>query len=260
VSDRGALEGRVAIVTGGTQGIGEAVARLFVAQGAAVLAVARTPKKARGLLQELGNERVAFVSGDVSRPDTAHRTVRTAQERFGRVDILVNNAAIDYSGVPLMETPEEDVREVFNVNTLGATFMLQAVARHMRDHGGGVVVNVISRAGLVGIPGMSVYGASKGALASLTRAAAAELAPFGIRVNAVAPGATDTPMMRSWIAEQTDPTSFERSLASGLFEERLARPEEVADAILYLAGPASSYVTGVCLPVDGGFTAVRTGA
>ena len=147
------------------------------------------------------------------------------------------------------------MRRVFDVNALGSIFMLQEAVRHMKDHGGGAVVNVISRAGLVGIPGMAVYGASKGALASLTRAAAVELIPFGIRVNAVAPGATDTPMMRTWIDEQPDPPAFERLLVAGLLEERLAQPDEVAAAILFLASPESSYVTGACLPVDGGFTA-----
>lgn len=256
MSRRRALEGRVAIVTGGTQGIGEAVTRLFIAEGASVMLVARSEDKAAVLLQEVGSDALSFVAGDVSHSETAHRVVEAALEAFGRVDILVNNAAIDYSGIQLVEAAEEDIRRVFDVNTFGAIFMLQEVARHMRDHGGGAVVNVSSRAGLVGIPGMSVYGASKGALASLTRAAALELAPFGIRVNAVAPGATDTPMMRSWIADQTDPVTFERELVAGLLEERLARSEEVAEAILFLASSASSYVTGVSLPVDGGFTAM----
>ncbi len=255
MSGKGALDDRVAIVTGGTQGIGEAVARLFVAEGASVLLVARDGEKAMALLGDLGDERASFVSADVSDADAARQAVSAARERFGRVDVLVNNAAIDYSGIELIDSAEEDIRRVFEVNTLGAIFMLQEAARQMRDQGGGVVVNVISRAGLVGIPGMAVYGASKGALASLTRTAAVELAPYGIRVNAVAPGATETPMMRTWIDDQADPVSFERGIVAGLLEERLARSQEVADAILFLASPASSYVTGACLPVDGGFTA-----
>jgi NAD(P)-dependent dehydrogenase (short-subunit alcohol dehydrogenase family) len=255
MSARGILDGRVAVITGGTQGIGEAVARLFVAEGAAILVVARTASKAEILLEEIDSERVSFASGDVSDADTATRVVAAARDRFGRVDILVNNAAVDFSGVGLIDSAEDDIRRVFDVNTFGAVFMLREVARFMRDHGGGAIVNVISRAALVGIPGMSIYGASKGAIASLTRTAAVELAPFGIRVNAVAPGATDTPMMRSWIDDQPDPVSFERGIVAGLLGERLADPKEVSEAILFLASPASSYVTGACLPVDGGFTA-----
>jgi NAD(P)-dependent dehydrogenase (short-subunit alcohol dehydrogenase family) len=251
----GILDERVAIVTGGTQGIGEAVVRRFVAEGASVVVVARTGTKAEALAQELGPHRVLDTAGDVSDAETAVRVVGATVERFGRLDILVNNAAIDYSGVELVDSSEEDIRRVFEVNTIGAIFMLQEAARHMQDHKGGAIVNVISRAGLVGIPGMSVYGASKGALASLTRTAAVELAPFGIRVNSVAPGATETPMMRTWIEDQPDPASFERGIVAGLLGNRLAHPEEVSEAILFLASPTSSYVTGVCLPVDGGFTA-----
>jgi NAD(P)-dependent dehydrogenase (short-subunit alcohol dehydrogenase family) len=254
--DEGRLEGSVAIITGGTQGIGEAVARLFVSEGAAVLLVARTQDRSDGLIKELGESAVSFLRGDVSDPNIARLAVRAANDVFGRLDILVNNAAMDYSGVQLVDTPPEDIRRVFEVNTFGAIFMLQEAAKHMKGHGGGVVVNVVSRAGLVGVPGMAIYGASKGALVSLTRAAAVELASSGIRVNAVAPGATETPMMRSWIDEQLDPLSFEHDIVAGLLGERLARSDEVADAILFLASPSSSYVTGTCIPVDGGFTSM----
>src|SRR6185436_15434054 len=115
---------------------------------------------------------------------------------------------------PLVESAPQEIRRVFEVNTHGSIFMLQEAARHMRDHGGGAIVNVLSRAGLVGIPGMTIYGASKGAIYSLTRAAAIELAPLGIRVNSVAPGATETPMMRTWIEDQPDPPAFEREIVS----------------------------------------------
>jgi NAD(P)-dependent dehydrogenase (short-subunit alcohol dehydrogenase family) len=250
MEDARVLDGRVAIITGGSQGIGEAVTRRFVSEGASVVIVARNEDKA--LLRRLDTDRASFVVGDVSDVATAERVFATAAGEFGRVDILVNNAAIDYSGVQLVDTPTSDIMRVFDVNTLGAIYMLQEAARRMQDGVGGAVVNVISRAGLVGIAGMSIYGASKGALASLTRAAAVELAPYGIRVNAVAPSATDTPMMRTWIEQQVDPGAFERELVRGLLEERLARPEEVADAILFLASSASAYVTGICLPVDGG--------
>jgi NAD(P)-dependent dehydrogenase (short-subunit alcohol dehydrogenase family) len=248
----GILEDRVTIVTGGTRGIGEAVVRRFVAEGAHVVVVARAEPEP-DLFR--ATESVRFVRGDIADPDTATRAVSEAVDTFGPPDILVNNAAIDLSGISLVDTAQKDIQQVFGVNAIGAIFMLQEVARSMRAHAGGSIVNVLSRAGLVGIPGMATYGATKGALASFTRAAAIELAPDHIRVNAVAPGATDTPMMRTWIEEQPDPTAFEHDIVEGLFEERLATADEVATAILFLAGPASGYVTGVCLPVDGGYTA-----
>jgi NAD(P)-dependent dehydrogenase (short-subunit alcohol dehydrogenase family) len=249
------LDGRVAIITGGTQGIGRSVAELFVKAGAKVVLIARTSTAGAELVETLGASLAALVQGDVAEPMTARHAVATAVERFGRLDVLVNNAAIDYSGIPLVESAPQEIRRVFEVNTHGSIFMLQEAARHMRDHGGGAIVNVLSRAGLVGIPGMTIYGASKGAIYSLTRAAAIELAPLGIRVNSVAPGATETPMMRTWIEEQPDPPGFEREIVSGLTEERLARPDEVAEAILFLASDLASYVNGACLTVDGGYTA-----
>lgn len=252
----GKLQGQVAIVTGGTQGIGEAVVRLFVSEGASVLVVARTPDGGDKLIGELGRSAVCFLQADVSDPNTAGLAIRAAIDEFGRLDILVNNAAIDHSGVQLVDTKPEDVRRVFEVNTYGAIFMLQEAVRYMKAHGGGAVVNVLSRASLVGIPGMAIYGSSKGALASLTKTAAVELASSGIRVNAVAPGATETPMMRSWIDDQPDPLGFEHGIVAHLLEERLARSVEVAEAILFLASSSSSYVTGACLSVDGGFTAM----
>jgi NAD(P)-dependent dehydrogenase (short-subunit alcohol dehydrogenase family) len=256
MSDPSSFEDRAAIVTGGTLGIGEITVRMLVSRGADVVIVARSEARGFELLQELPDDKVAFVAGDVADPETALGAVSTAIERFGRLDVLVSNAAIDYSGVTLVDTPEQEVRGLFDVNAMGAIFMLQEAARYMRDQGGGAVVNLLSRAGIVGIPGMSVYGATKGALVSLTRTAAVELAPFGIRVNAVAPGATDTPMMRTWIDGQPDPEAFERDIVRGLLGERLARPEEVAEAVLFLASSASSYVTGACLSVDGGYTAM----
>jgi NAD(P)-dependent dehydrogenase (short-subunit alcohol dehydrogenase family) len=255
VAEAGTLDDRVAIITGGTQGIGRSTAELFVEVGAHVVLIARSSSAGAELVEGLGASSAAFVQGDVAEPETARLAVATAVERFGRLDVLVNNAAIDYSGVPLVESAPEEIRRVFEVNTHGSIFMLQEAARHMRDHGGGAIVNVLSRAGLVGIPGMAIYGASKGAIFSLTRAAAVELSPVGIRVNSVAPGATDTPMMREWIDDQPDPASFEQGIVSGLTEERLARSDEVAQAILFLASDLSSYVTGACLTVDGGYTA-----
>jgi NAD(P)-dependent dehydrogenase (short-subunit alcohol dehydrogenase family) len=250
VSRPGRLAGKTAIVTGATEGIGAAVSRLFVREGARLVLVARRPGPGEALAAELG---VVFVAGDIGRPETARAAVEAARG-LGGPDVLVNNAGLDLSGIDLLETSEEDARRVFDVNVFGALFMLQEVAGAMRGRGGSIV-NLTSRTASVGVPRMAVYSATKGALLALTRAAAIELAPLGIRVNAVAPGLTETPLVKTWIEEQDDPPSFRREVAATIPQGRFADPAEVAAAALFLASDESSHVTGVSLPVDGGYTA-----
>jgi NAD(P)-dependent dehydrogenase (short-subunit alcohol dehydrogenase family) len=172
---------------------------------------------------------------------------------MGHLDVLVNNAGIDFTS-DLLETSIEDVRRVLDVNFIGVFTMLAEAARAMRGRGGSIV-NVTSRTASIGIPTMSIYAASKGALLSLTRGAAVDLAQYGIRVNAVAPGLTETPMMRAWVESQSDPSVFRVRLAADIPQGRFASPGDVAAAILFLASDESGHITGASLPVDGGFTA-----
>jgi NAD(P)-dependent dehydrogenase (short-subunit alcohol dehydrogenase family) len=244
----------VAIVTGATEGIGAAVAKSLVCQGASVVGVARRVEPGRRMVEQLGPKSAVFLPGDVAEPETASRAVAAAADHFGPVDVLINNAAIDLSGPSLIETTAEDARRAIEVNLLGALWMLQATAEAMLGRGGSIV-NVASRTGIVGVPTMAVYGATKAALLSLTRTAALELADDGIRVNAVAPGLTETPLVKTWIAGQSDPDSFRRERAETIPLGRFADPSEVSDAILFLASSAASHITGVTLPVDGGYTA-----
>jgi NAD(P)-dependent dehydrogenase (short-subunit alcohol dehydrogenase family) len=246
------VAGKVAIVTGATSGIGEATARLLVEEGAKVVLVARGRTKGEALSAELGRDSSIFVQGDVVEPSTASRAVEAAQ-RLGGVDILVNNAGIDFTR-DLLDTEPADVRRILEVNFMGAFLMLTEVARAMRGRGGSIV-NVSSRTASVGVRTMTVYGASKGALNSLSRGAAVELAPLGIRVNVVAPGLTRTAMVSSWLGAQEEPESFERGVLSAIPQGRLGRPEEVAAAIVYLASDESAHVTGALLAIDGGYTA-----
>ena len=248
------FDGKVAIVTGATEGIGATVAEALVRQGASVVGVARRIELGEQMLSNLGTDRAAFVPGDVAEPETAARAVAAAEERFGSIDLLVNNAAIDLTGPSLVETTVDDARRAVDVNFLGALWMLQAAAAAMLGRGGSIV-NVASRTGIVGVPTMSVYGATKAALLSLTRTAALELAADNIRVNAVAPGLTETPLVEAWIKRQSDPESFRQSRAATVPLGRFASPAEVADAILFLASDSASHITGVTLPVDGGYTA-----
>jgi NAD(P)-dependent dehydrogenase (short-subunit alcohol dehydrogenase family) len=250
----GRLQGKIAIVTGATEGIGAAVARLFSAEGARLLLIARKSEPGARMVAELGAGTACFMAGDVGHEATATAAVRAALETYGRLDVLINNAAIDFTR-DVLDTSREDLERVFQVNFFGAFAMLREAGRAMRDGGGGSIVNLTSRNASVGVPAMGAYAAAKGALLSLTRVAAIEWAHYRIRVNAVAPGLTDTTLIRTWIDAQPEPSRFEEELRASVPLGRLARPEEVAQAVLYLASDESAHVTGASIPVDGGYTA-----
>jgi NAD(P)-dependent dehydrogenase (short-subunit alcohol dehydrogenase family) len=246
------LEGKTAIVTGATMGIGEAIARRLGEEGARLVLVAREPERGEALAAELG-EGARFVAGSVTDPGAADAAVVAAADTGG-VDVLVNNAGIDFTA-ELLRSDEKDVRRVFEINFFGALWMLKRVAAELRGRGGGSIVNVTSRLASIGVPTMTIYAASKGALLALTRCAAVELAPAGIRINAVAPGLTATPLLEEWVAGQPDPESFRAQLAEAIPQRRFARPEDVAAAVAYLAADESAHVTGASIPIDGGYTA-----
>jgi NAD(P)-dependent dehydrogenase (short-subunit alcohol dehydrogenase family) len=250
----GRLEGHSAIVTGGTEGIGLAVTRRFAAEGARVVVVARREGPGRALVDELGPERVRFVAGDVAEEGTAKLAVATALQEFERLDVLVNNAAMDFTA-DLLETSLEQFRQVVAIDLLGAFLILREAGRVMCEAGGGSIVNLTSRTAAVGVATMGAYSAAKAGLTALTRVAAIEWAAHGVRVNAVAPGPTETPLIRAWIEEQPDPSRFRQKVASSSPLGRLAQPEDVAGAVLYLASPEARHITGAVLPVDGGYTA-----
>ncbi|HEX3802795.1 MAG TPA: SDR family oxidoreductase [Solirubrobacteraceae bacterium] len=242
-----------AIVTGATMGIGEAVTRRFVREGANVVLIARGAERGEELARQLGGC-TRFVAGDVADGDTATRALSAARE-LGGVDVLVNNAAVDHVR-PLLEVDTADASAVFATNFHGSLSMLVSVARDMREReAGGAIVNVTSRLASIGISGFAVYSAAKGALLSLTRTAAVELAEYGIRVNAVAPGLTSTPLVDAWIAAQPEPETFARDVARGIPQGRIATPEEVAATVAFLAAPESAHITGASIAVDGGYTA-----
>jgi NAD(P)-dependent dehydrogenase (short-subunit alcohol dehydrogenase family) len=218
----------------------------FLATGACVVAVSREGAEGRA------RDRLDL-RADVAEPGTAKRAADAALEAFGGLDVLVNNAALDLAK-PLVDTTPEEAERIFAVNALGPLWMMQAAVPLLARRSG-AIVNVTSRLAHVGVPEMAVYGASKGALRALTHGAAVELAQLGIRVNAVAPGMIDTPLFREWLSQQDDAGVTSRAVVERIPLGRLATPEDVAQAIVFLASDAAAHITGATLPVDGGYTA-----
>jgi NAD(P)-dependent dehydrogenase (short-subunit alcohol dehydrogenase family) len=251
------LAGQVAIITGAGSGIGAATALRFVEEGASVVMVGRTRSKLEELAARLRvRDRGAIVVGDVRDEGTATAAIGTAGERFGRLDVVVNNAAISVP-TPFPEVELASWREVFDVILVGAFRFCREAARVMIDSGtAGRIVNVTSIHGTQAEHQSSGYGAAKAAVNQFTRCMAVDLAPHGIRVNAVAPGFVDTPMS---ITDGVNELETPRFLQQYVKERRIpmaraARPEEIAGPILFLAGEDSSYITGHVLVVDGGLT------
>jgi NAD(P)-dependent dehydrogenase (short-subunit alcohol dehydrogenase family) len=247
------LEGKTAIVTGASMGIGRAIARRLHSEGAALVLVSRGREAGEQFAGELGAG-AHFLAGDVTDPELADRAVEAAA-KLGGVDVLVNNAGLDLAQ-DLLDTDEDDVRRIFETNVFGTLWMLRRVARELSESGrGGSIINISSRLASIGVARMVVYGASKGAVLALTRGAAVELAPMGIRVNALAPGMAATPMFKTYIAEQADGEDTRRRIVEAIPQGRLAEPEDIAAAVAYLAADESAHITGASIPIDGGYTA-----
>lgn len=243
------LEGKVALVTGSTRGIGWAAARALAAQGATVALNGQSSQetldeRAAEITREFGVNCFGLLS-NVSDAASVKSCYSQIFSKTKRLDILVNNAGILQEGL-LGMIPEASIRQALEVNVLGAILHLQEASRLMARNKSGSIVNLTSIMGIAGAEGLSVYSATKAALIGLTRSAAKELAPKGIRVNAVAPGFIATDMTRNMPEK-----AYEQRLASVKLG-RIGQPEEVADVILFLASDLSRYVTGQVLGVDGG--------
>lgn len=243
------LTGKVAIVTGAARGQGEAEARLFAALGAKVVLTDVLVEEGQQVAESIGTA-ARFVRHDVGNETDWRAAVDTAVGEFGSVDVLVNNAAI-CKVVPLVEQDTAGFEQMLRVNLIGAFLGMQAVTGPMQAAGGGSIVNISSQAGVQGLAGYTAYGASKWGLRGMSKVAAIELGPLGIRVNTVYPGMIDTPMIAH--------LEVERGLGGhpGAPLTRVGTPEEVADVVAFLASDASSYITGADLTVDGGASAGR---
>jgi NAD(P)-dependent dehydrogenase (short-subunit alcohol dehydrogenase family) len=245
------LEGRVALVTGAASGVGKATTLLLRERGARVVAVDVSPS-----VHDLaaGDDGIAAVEGDAAATETANRAVATALERWQRLDILVNNAAM-IVWKSIVDTTDEEWDRLLAVNVRSAFVHCRAAIPTMIEQGGGAIVSTASISGLVGLPGQAAYCTSKGALVQLTRQLAVDYGPHGIRVNAVAPGPIDTPFLRSFVDAQEDPAALEAAISASHPLGRWAKPEEIARTIVFLASDEASFVNGAISTVDGGFTA-----
>jgi NAD(P)-dependent dehydrogenase (short-subunit alcohol dehydrogenase family) len=241
------LTGRVALVTGGTRGIGRSIAEGFVAAGAKVVVASRKPdacEETEAHLRAMGGEALGVPThlGDL---DATAALVEATAARFGRIDILVNNAANALT-LPLGQFTADAWAKSYDVNLRGPVFLVQQALPWLRQSGNAAVVNVISAGAFLFSPGVAMYAGAKAALMSFTRSMAAEFASLGIRVNALAPGTVYTDMVRN------NPPEVQERMAAAAFMRRAAHPDEMVGPVLFLASDASSFMTGQVLIVDGG--------
>lgn len=253
--------GRVALITGASSGIGRATAVRFAREGVAVVATDIIEQPSAGLVDELraSGARATFVHADVTKEDDQRTAVATAVREFGGLDFAVNNAGLELSGMPIVETTAEAYERIMNINVRGVLLgmkhqipaMIESRKRRGDQSTSPAIVNISSIAGLVGFAGAGIYVASKHAVIGLTRTAALECAPHGIRVNAICPGAIQTPMIDRFVHEDA---SAKADLIARHPLGRIGRPEEIAASIYWLASPDAAFITGQYLPVDGGYT------
>lgn len=250
------LTAKAVIVTGAASGIGAEIVRLFLEANARIVAVDVDPQlpNAMEALTSRFPERLRCLMGDVGLEETALAYTREALESYGKIDVMINNAAVSYVKPIAEHTPEEWDR-VMNVNVKALYWSARSVISEMKKAGGGLFLNTGSISSVVGLPGQGAYGPSKGAVVQMTRQMAIDYAPDNIRVNAVCPGTVDTPLVRQAASDSGDPIGFMNGLQAAHPIGRIAAAEEIAQFYLFLASENARFFTGAILLIDGGFTA-----
>jgi len=249
------LNGKIAIVTGAGSGIGKASAELFAEEGAKVVAVdwnRDNGENTTTAIRHRGHDAV-FCYADVSKREDVEAMVRTSVEKFGRLDVLFNNAAVQIMAT-LVETTEESWDRIHSVNLKGVFLGCKYAIPVMLPTGGGSIINMASILGFVGDSDLAAYCAAKGGVMNLTRVAALTYGPQGIRVNCICPGDVNTPMVEDYFNKAPNPEQLRQEVRSKYALRRIATPKEVAQVAVFLASDASSFITGSALVVDGGLT------
>jgi len=249
--------GKCVVVTGATSGIGAAIARAFAAEGAQLVLSGRDAARGQAIVSEIseGGTKATFIAGDVGDDEFCNALIGAAESQFGGLDVLVNNAGIIHRATAA-ETTNEQWRETMSVNVDGVFYLSRAAVPALLRRGGGNIVNIASDWGLTGGAGAAAYCVSKGAVVQLTRSMALDHSAAGIRVNAVCPGETDTPMLtREFQSVGLSQSDEKARIAADIPLGRIAHPDEIASVVLFLASDKASYVTGATYSVDGGTTA-----
>jgi len=243
------LEHKTAIVTGGASGFGAGIVQKFVAEGARVLIADINAEAANALARDLGSHATAM-GVDVSKRDSVAAMAEAALKTFGHLDILVNNAGVTHRPMPMEEVSEADFDRVLAVNTKAVFLTAQALVPHMKQRRKGAILNIASTAAVSPRPRLSWYNASKGWLVTATKSMAVELAPLGVRVNAINPVAGETPLLATFMGEDTP--EMRAKFLSTIPLGRFSTPADIGNAACYLCSDEASMVTGVALEVDGG--------
>ncbi len=248
------LADKTVLITGAASGIGEATARACADEGAYVVVTDLNSSDGEALAEELADigAGAEFHRLDVTDSDRFHEVVEEVSETHG-IDVLINNAGTGHPSAYVEDTDDSMRDFVLDVNINGVWNGCHAALPHMKEQGHGAIVNVGSLASIRGLPKQAAYSLSKGAVLNFTRAVAAEAGPKGVRVNAVCPGFTDTPLLEQYLAVQDDPEAAREALRQDYPLKRLGEPEEIADCIIFLASDRASWVTGHGLVVDGGY-------